>query len=101
MRKRTSEQSELRAIWRKSGLTQEQFAARYIGNNPRTHKPYNARTLRKWMSGEIKRTTTPIAQIHRGGGYFQQHFTDKEGNDYSVILANTYDSPRNSLFSPE
>ena len=33
-------------------LTQREFLDVAFGNNPKTGKPYNPRTLRKWLSGE-------------------------------------------------
>lgn len=59
----------LRETWKRSGLTQSEFA-KTLPVNPKTGKPYNARTIRKIMSGE------------RG----VQHFRQAESSRTSVFV---------------
>lgn len=48
-------------------LTQREFLDVAFGNNPRTGKPYNTRTLRKWLNGE--RDATKAVQQSKSRTY--------------------------------
>lgn len=52
-------------------LTQREFLDVAFGNNPKTGKPYNPRTLRKWLSGE-RNATAAVQHSKRDTYSFQQ-----------------------------
>lgn len=80
-------------------LTQREFLDVAIGNNPRTGKPYNTRTLRKWLGGERKADRV-IERAQAGGGIIQQSVVDETGNRYSVTVANPVGRSRLDLYTP-
>lgn len=52
-------------------LTQREFLDVAFGNNPRTGKPYNPRTLRKWLKGE-RNASAAVEHSTRDTFSFQQ-----------------------------
>lgn len=83
----------------KRQLTQQEFLDTAIGNNPRTGKPYNARTLRKWLGNE-RSAKQAVARASEGGGLIQQNVTDETGSRYSITLANPVGRSRLDLYTP-
>lgn len=80
-------------------LTQREFLDVAFGDNPRTGKPYNTRTLRKWLSNE-RRADAAVAHSESGGGIIQQTVVDDKGNRYSVTVANPVNRSRLDLYTP-
>jgi aspartate/methionine/tyrosine aminotransferase len=77
---------DIRRAYAQSGLTQKQFAAR-LPVNPKTGKPYNDRTIRKWIGGE--RSTRNIEPtLHQPGAStrFVQQFKTSSGETKSFRL---------------
>lgn len=84
-------------------LTQREYLDTVFGLNPRTGKPYNERTLRKWLSGERKADTV-VARAKAGGGTIQQTYTvviDKERRTFSQDIAIPVERNRLELFTPK
>lgn len=65
-------------------LTQQEFLDVSFGVNPRTNRPYNPRTLRKWLSGE--RSAARAVEHSTRDTYSFQQTTSVEGQDYGVTL---------------
>lgn len=82
----------------KRELTQREFLDVAVGNNPRTGKPYNTRTLRKWLADE-RRADRAVARAEQGGGIIQQVVEDEQGNRYSVTVANPVGQSRLKMFT--
>ena len=80
-------------------LTQREFLDTVFGNNPKTGKPYNDRTLRKWLKNE-RNADIPVARAERGGGTFNVAFNDPNGKIYSVNIDNTLGSSRLDIYTP-
>lgn len=84
----------------KRHLTQQEFLNVAVGNNPRTGKPYNSRTLRKWLGNE-RSASRAVDTANRGGGLIQQTIEDEKGNRYSVTIANPEGRSRLDLYTPK
>lgn len=80
-------------------LTQREFLDVAFGNNPKTGKPYNTRTLRKWL-GDERRADAAVTHSEQGGGIIQQTVIDDKGNRYSVTVANPVNRSRLDLYTP-
>lgn len=80
-------------------LTQREYLDATFGVNPKTGKPYNDRTLRKWLRGE-RSADAPVARAVRGGGTFNVAFQDKKGQVFSANVANTIGASRLDLYTP-
>lgn len=65
-------------------LTQQEFLDVAFGVNPRTGKPYNPRTLRKWMSGE--RSADRAVERSKSATHSFQQFVEIDGNVYAPTL---------------
>jgi len=81
-------------------LTQREYLDTTFGANPATGKPYNPRTLRKWLTGE-RRADKPVARAARGGGTFNVSFSDRTGQVYSANVDNTLGSSRLDIYTPK
>ena len=81
-------------------LTQREYLDATFGVNPRTGKAYNERTLRKWLTGERK-ADKPVAKAQRGGGTFNVSFQDTKGQVFSANVANTFETSRLDLYTPQ
>lgn len=93
---------QARAVIRKEEqreLTQREFLDVAFGTNPRTGKPYNTRTLRKWLGNE-RRADNAVTRAEQGGGIIQQVVEDDKGNRYSVTVANPVNRSRLDLYTP-
>jgi hypothetical protein len=76
-------QRDIVKSYRQSGLSQREFAAR-LPLNPKTGKPYNERTIRKWIGGERStRNLEPI--LKQRGQKFLQVFK-VNGEEKSFVL---------------
>lgn len=79
-------------------LTQQEFLDVAFGNNPRTGKPYNPRTLRKWLGGE-RDATAAVEHSKRDTWSFQQRV--QIGDDqYAPTLTKPSGAPGYDLFTP-
>lgn len=67
---------DIQRAYRESGLTQKEFARR-LPANPKTGKPYNDRTIRKWIGGE--RSTKNIEPTLHKQNRFVQVFKTPSG----------------------
>lgn len=89
----------MRIIPRDEGrrLTQREFLDVGVGLNPRTGKPYNTRTLRKWLTGE--RDASRAIEHSLRENTFQQRV--KVGNDvYAPTLVKPKGRSGLDLFTP-
>lgn len=89
-----SPNSKVRAAWQQAQsvvkrdeqreLTQQEFLDVSFGNNPRTGKPYNPRTLRKWLKGE--RNAQQAVRHSESDSWSFQQFVSVDEQDYGVTL---------------
>lgn len=79
-------------------LTQREFLDVAFGNNPKTGKPYNTRTLRKWLNNE-RNAQAAVEHSTRDTYSFQQRVTI-EGNDYGPVLIKPSGRSGLDLFTP-
>lgn len=81
-------------------LTQREYLDWTLGNNPKTGKPYNERTLRKWLGGERK-ADKAVARAQQGGGTVNVRFEDRKGQVFSVNVGNTEGASRLDILTPK
>lgn len=83
-------------------ITQREFLDVAFGNNPRTGKPYNTRTLRKWLANE-RDATRAVEHSQRDTYSFQQYVkfdrTSKQPES-SVTLVKPSNRSGLDLFTP-
>ncbi len=79
-------------------LTQREFLDVAFGLNPRTNKPYNTRTLRKWLTGE-RSAAKAVEQSTRRTYAFQQKVTVGE-DTYGPNLIKPSGASGLDLFTP-
>lgn len=81
-------------------LTQREYLDVTFGLNPQTGKPYNERTLRKWLTGE-RRADRPVARARAGGGTITQTVILPGDQVRSVGIAIPQGRNRLNLFAPK
>jgi hypothetical protein len=79
-------------------LTQREFLDVAFGNNPRTGKPYNSRTLRKWLNNE-RNAASAVEHSKRDTYSFQQRVTIND-QDYGPVLTKPSGASGLDLFTP-
>jgi len=79
-------------------LTQREFLDVAFGNNPRTDKPYNTRTLRKWLNGE-RNASKAVEHSTRDTYSFQQRVRVGD-QDYGPVLTKPSGRSGLDLFTP-
>jgi hypothetical protein len=79
-------------------LTQREYLDATFGVNPATGKPYNERTLRKWISGERKADRV-VARAKAGGGTLTQTVELPDGQYRRVNIAVPMNRNRLDLFT--
>jgi len=105
---RRSYHAALRFVKRDEGrsLTQREYLDVTFGLNPRTGRPYNERTLRKWLTGE-RRADRPVRRAQRGGGTITQTVelppapSQRDPQIRSVSIAIPEGRNRLTLFGPK
>lgn len=78
-------------------LTQREFLDVAFGNNPRTGKPYNTRTLRKWLNNETDATRAYEHSV-RDTYSFSQHVTIGD-DEFAPTLTKPSNVPGVDLFT--
>lgn len=79
-------------------LTQREFLDVAFGTNPRTGKPYNTRTLRKWLSGERDAKNAVELSISRTYSFQQRVVINDQ--DYGPVLTKPSGRSGLDLFTP-
>lgn len=79
-------------------LTQREFLDVAFGNNPRTGKPYNPRTLRKWLGKE--RDATQAVEHSKHDSWSFQQYVSVGYQDYGVTLTKPANRSGLDLFKP-
>lgn len=79
-------------------LTQREFLDVAFGNNPRTGKPYNERTLRKWLAGE--RNASKAVEYSTSKTYSFQQRVRVEDQEYGPVLTKPSGASGLDLFTP-
>lgn len=79
-------------------LTQREFLDVAFGNNPKTGKPYNTRTLRKWLKGE--RDATKAVQHSTRDTYSFQQAVKVGDQEYGPVLTKPSGASGLDLFTP-
>lgn len=79
-------------------VTQQEFLDVSFGVNPRTGKPYNPRTLRKWLNNE-RDAAAAVTHSERDTYSFQQ-FVNVGDQDYGVTLTKPSNRSGLDLWKP-
>lgn len=79
-------------------LTQREFLDVAFGRNPRTDKPYNTRTLRKWLGNE-RNASKAVEHSVRDTWSFQQHVGIGD-HDFAPTLTKPSGASGLDLFTP-
>lgn len=79
-------------------VTQQEFLDVSFGVNPRTGKPYNPRTLRKWLGNE--RNAQQAVQHSERDTYSFQQFVSVGDQDYGVTLTKPSNRSGLDLWKP-